>query len=80
MLSIVTASTLISYCLYTFFASEDKYSMVTILFVLYGIFRYQYIIYNKQQGESPEEIVLTDKPLLINILLWILISIIILYK
>ena len=80
MLSIVTASTLISYSLYTFFASDDKYSMVTILFVLYGIFRYQYLIYNKKLGESPEEIVLTDKPLLINILLWILTSIVILYK
>jgi 4-hydroxybenzoate polyprenyltransferase len=80
MLSIVTASTLISSCLYTFFASDDKYSMITILFVLYGIFRYQYLIYNKKLGESPEEIVLTDKPLLINILLWILTSIVILYK
>lgn len=80
MLSIVTASTLISYSLYTFYASDDKYSMVTILFVLYGIFRYQYIIYNKKQGESPEEIVLNDKPLLVNILLWILTSIVILYK
>lgn len=79
MLSIVTASILISYSLYTFFASEDKYSMVTILFVLYGIFRYQYIIYNKQLGESPEEIVLSDGPLLINILLWVLTSILILY-
>lgn len=79
MLSIVTVSTLISYSLYTFFASDNKYSMVTIFFVLYGIFRYQYIIYNKNAGESPEEIVLTDKPLLINILLWILASLVILY-
>lgn len=79
MLSIVTASTLISYSLYTFYASEDRYSMVTIPFVLYGIFRYQYIIYNQKLGESPEEIVLTDKPLLIDILLWVLVSIIILY-
>lgn len=80
MLSIVTASTLISYSMYTFFASEDKFSMITILFVLYGIFRYQYLIYNKKLGESPEEIVLTDRPLLINILLWVLTSIVILYK
>jgi len=79
MLSIVTASTLISYSLYTFYSSEDKRQMVTILFVLYGIFRYQYIVYNKQLGESPEEIVLSDRPLLINILLWILTSILILY-
>jgi 4-hydroxybenzoate polyprenyltransferase len=79
MLSIVTASTVISYSMYTFFANENKYSMVTILFVLYGIFRYQYIIYNKNMGESPEEVVLTDKPLLINIILWIIASIIIIY-
>lgn len=80
MLSIVTASTVISYSLYTFYASDSKHSMVTILFVLYGIFRYQYIIYKKRMGESPEEIVLTDKPLLIDILLWILSSIVILYE
>lgn len=80
MLSIVTASTVISYSLYTFFANEDKLSMITILYVLYGIFRYQYIIYNKNMGESPEEVVLTDKPLLINIILWVITSIIILYR
>ncbi|MEA4847924.1 MAG: decaprenyl-phosphate phosphoribosyltransferase [Clostridiaceae bacterium] len=79
MLSIVTASTLISYSMYTFYASDNKHSMVTILFVLYGIFRYQYIVYNKKMGESPEEIVLTDKPLIVDIMLWILTSIIILY-
>ena len=79
MLSIVTASTLISYSLYTFYASEGKHSMVTILFVLYGIFRYQYIVYNKKMGESPEEIILTDIPLIVDIMLWILVSIVILY-
>lgn len=79
MLSIVTASTVISYSMYTFFANENKYSMVTILFVLYGIFRYQYIIYNKNMGESPEEVVLTDKPLLINIILWVIACIIVTY-
>lgn len=79
MLSIVTASTLISYSLYTFYASESKHSMVTILFVLYGIFRYQYIVYNKKMGESPEEIILTDIPLIVDIMLWVLVSIVILY-
>lgn len=53
--------------------------MITILFVLYGIFRYQYIIYNKKMGESPEEIVLTDKPLAVDIMLWVLVSVVILY-
>ncbi len=79
MLSIVTASTLISYSLYTFYAADSKYLMATIPFVLYGIFRYQYIIYNKKAGENPEEVVLTDKHLLIDILLWVMVSVIILY-
>lgn len=79
MLSIVTTSTLISYSLYTFYASSNRRSMITILFVLYGIFRYQYIIYNKKMGESPEEIVLTDKPLAVDIMLWVLVSVVILY-
>jgi len=79
MLSIVTASTVISYSMYTFFASEDRSFMITILYVLYGIFRYQYLIYNKNMGESPEEAVLTDKPLLVNIILWIVTSMVIIY-
>lgn len=79
MLSIVTASIVISYSMYTFFAYENKYLMITILYVLYGIFRYQYLIYNKNMGESPEEMVLTDKPLLFDIILWVITSTAILY-
>lgn len=79
MLSIVTASTLLSYSLYTIIESDNRYLMVTILFVLYGIFRYQYILYNKNQGDSPEEVVLSDKPLLINIVLWVGVCAVILY-
>lgn len=79
-LSVATTSTLISYSLYTFYDGGSKRLMATIPFVLYGILRYQYIIYKKKTGESPEEIVLTDKPLLMDILLWILTSIILLYK
>jgi len=79
MLSIVTASTVMAYSLYTFSAHSNKYMMITIPFILYGIFRYQYIVYKKNEGGSPDEIVLSDKPLIINILLWITSSIIIIY-
>lgn len=77
MLSIVTATILMSYSLYTF---EKGHSlMVTIPFVLYGIFRYQYLVYKKMEGGSPEETVVSDKPLLVDILMWILTSLLILY-
>jgi len=69
-----------AYSLYTFMSSnENYYMMLTIPYVLYGIFRYQYIIYQKKEGGSPEETVLSDLPLMINIILWALTSIIILY-
>lgn len=80
MLSIVTASTVMAYSLYTFSTnSENYYMMATIPFVLYGVFRYQYIIYQKQEGGSPEETVLSDIPLMINIFLWVVTSVVILY-
>jgi 4-hydroxybenzoate polyprenyltransferase len=83
MISVVTASTLIAYCLYTI--SEETVRglgnprLFTIPFVLYGIFRYLFLIHNKGEGGIPENLIVTDKPLLINIFLWIITIIIIFY-
>lgn len=79
MISVVTASTVVSYTLYTFFSStamamKSPYLMLTIPFVLYGIFRYLYLIHRKNLGGNPEEILITDVPTLINIALWLLTS------
>jgi len=74
MASLVTASTLISYGLYTFTAEnlpENNAMMLTIPFVLYGLLRYLYLVHQKGEGGSPEEILLRDWPLLIDILLWV---------
>lgn len=73
MSTIVTSSLLMSYALYTIqsqAAHKHPYLMATIPFVLYGIFRYLYLIHRKSMGESPDEVLIKDKPLLINILLW----------
>ncbi|MGC8971547.1 MAG: decaprenyl-phosphate phosphoribosyltransferase [bacterium] len=84
MISIVTSSILITYSLYT--TSQETVErfgtrnlIFTIPFVLYGIFRYLYLIYKKGLGDSPEGIFLLDKPLLIDIGLWILIVLIVIY-
>ena len=76
MIAVVTASTLIAYCLYTI--SEDtiqKFGTSNLIwttpFVLYGIFRYLYLVHLKGKGGSPEEIIIQDKPMLLNILFWI---------
>lgn len=81
-ITIVTASTLLAYALYTFSAEgfPVKYAMMlTIPFVLYAIFRYLYLIHVKGVGGEPEEIILSDRPFQVAILLWGLSVIIILY-
>jgi 4-hydroxybenzoate polyprenyltransferase len=74
----VTASTLIAYGLYTFTADnlpENHSMMLTIPFVLYGIFRYLFLVHTKNQGGSPEDVLLRDWPLLLDILLWVVASV-----
>lgn len=51
--------------------SSPKWLMVTIPFVIYGIFRYLYVIYEKREGASPERVLASDRPLLLAIVLWI---------
>ena len=72
-ISIVTASTLLAYALYTFSAPNlppNHTMMLTIPFVMYGIFRYLYLIHVKGIGGAPEEIVLSDRPLQATAVLW----------
>lgn len=71
MLSVITSTTVMSYSLYTFSAGKSNYMMLTIPFVLYGIFRYQYLASEKDMGGDPGQALLKDRPLQIDILLWI---------
>ncbi len=82
IISIVTASTLLAYALYTFSAPNlppNQSMMLTIPFVLYGIFRYLYLIHVGGKGGAPEEIVFSDRPLQAAIGLWGLSVVIVLY-
>ncbi len=84
MIAIVTSTTVMAYALYTI--SEDtvmkfgtKNLLYTIPFVLYGIFRYLYLIHKRDEGGDPSQVIFTDKPLLINVVLWVLCAIGIIY-
>lgn len=84
MIGVVTASTVISYSLYTI--SEEtitkfgtKNLIYTVPFVLYGIFRYLYLIHQKSEGGTPESLIIHDLPLLIDVILWISSAVAILY-
>ena len=75
LLAIVAPCTLLSYTLYTFTSEnlpENHSMMLTIPFVLYGLFRYLALVHRDGLGEKPEEILLRDYPLLLNILLWLI--------
>ncbi|HEX5480728.1 MAG TPA: decaprenyl-phosphate phosphoribosyltransferase [Dehalococcoidia bacterium] len=74
MASTVTAATLMAYGLYTFTAEglpSDHSMMLTIPFVLYGIFRYLYLVNVKKEGGSPEEVLLKDIPIILCIVGWV---------
>ena len=74
MTSMVTASTVIAYALYTFTAENlpaNHEMMLTIPFVAYGIFRYLYLSLTRNEGGSPEEVLLKDVPLLLTVAGWV---------
>lgn len=82
MITILSAATLIAYSLYTFSAENlpaNHSMMLTIPFVLYGLFRYLYLIHVKNEGGAPEDIVTGDKPLIATVGLWGLAVVIVLY-
>ena len=70
-ITIVSGTTILAYSLYTFFRLPDNHTlMLTIPFVVYAIFRYLYLIQVQRIGGEPEDILLTDHPFQISILLW----------
>lgn len=75
MISVVTASCVTAYAFYTLSPeTHEKYQTSalawTIPFVIYGVFRYLYLVHRKEQGGSPTDILITDRPLLLTVALW----------
>lgn len=84
MISVVTASTLVAYAFYTISAETvEKFHTnhlgLTLPFLLYGIFRYLYLVHQKEGGGSPAEMLLNDRPLLACVALWALAVALIIY-
>jgi 4-hydroxybenzoate polyprenyltransferase len=85
MIGVVTASTLMAY---VFYATSEETAQrfgtsllgLTIPFPLYGIFRYLYLVHQREGGGSPAEALLTDRPLLICVALWALTVVVIIYR
>jgi 4-hydroxybenzoate polyprenyltransferase len=84
MISVVTASTLVAYAFYTVNPETvEKFHTnhlgLTLPFLLYGIFRYLYLVHQKEGGGSPAEMLLNDRPLLLCVALWALAVALIIY-
>jgi 4-hydroxybenzoate polyprenyltransferase len=84
MIAVVTASTLIAYVFYTISPeTAQKFGTewlgLTVPFPLYGIFRYLYLVHRREGGGSPADLLLTDRPLLVCVMLWVLSVVLIIY-
>jgi 4-hydroxybenzoate polyprenyltransferase len=76
LIGVTTASVVVMYMLYTFSTEvSDKLGtenlFMTIPFVVYGIFRYLYLIHKEEKGGSPTKIMITDRPILLTVVLWL---------
>ena len=80
LITIVTAATIMAYSLYTFQGPTGNHRlMITIPLVLYGMFRYLYLMYMRMEGGSPEEVLLRDRHMLGTVVLCTIVIIIVLY-
>ncbi len=84
MMGVMTAATVIAYATYTIapatVAKFQSPSLVyTVPFVVYGVFRYAYLVLERKSGGNPTEVLLTDLPLIVNVILWLAVVGVILY-
>ena len=80
MITIVVTCTLVAYSLYTFAGPTGHQRLtITIPFVLYGMFRYLYLVYIRMEGGSPEEVLLRDRPMLGTVMVCTILIIAVLY-
>jgi len=85
MIAVVTASTLIAYVFYTISPETvqkfgTQWLGLTIPFPLYGIFRYLYLIHQREAGGNPADLLLNDRPLLACVALWVVAIVLIIYR
>ncbi len=84
LIAVVTPSVVVMYMLYSF-STEVSTKLgtdmlfLTIPFVIYGVFRYLYLIHKEECGGSPTKVLISDMPILITVVLWILTVIMVLY-
>jgi 4-hydroxybenzoate polyprenyltransferase len=84
MINVVTASTVTAYMFYTVSPEVEsklhtQYLYLTVPFVLYGIFRYLFLVHQRGEGGNPTQALLTDRPLLLCVALYVVTVVVLLY-
>lgn len=82
IIAIVTGALIVSYTFYTFSAPQlpaNHLMMLTVPFVVYGLFRYLYLVHVKHEGGAPDELALKDRPLQAAFILWGLSAVVVIY-
>jgi 4-hydroxybenzoate polyprenyltransferase len=84
MVAVVTASTVTAYALYTMSPDtvakfHTRWLPLTLPFVLYGVFRYLYLLYRRELGGNPSDLLLSDRALLVNTVLWMAALLLVIY-
>ncbi|MCD6380154.1 UbiA prenyltransferase family protein, partial [bacterium] len=84
LVGLTATATLMSYSIYTVWPGTvakfgTKNLVFTIPFVIFGIMRYLYLVYNRMKGEDPSEVFLTDKHIVIDVFLWIVVIVFLIY-
>jgi 4-hydroxybenzoate polyprenyltransferase len=84
MIAVVTASTVIAYSIYTIWpATVEKFDttnlIYTVPFVVFGLFRYMYLVIMKNKGGNPSEVLVSDLPIVADIAVWIFVVAVVLY-
>jgi 4-hydroxybenzoate polyprenyltransferase len=77
MIGIVASATIMGYALYTFTSPKlppNHVMMATIPLVMYGMFRYLYLVHRHDAGGSPEDVLFRDRPIIITVILWVVVS------
>ena len=75
---VTAAATIVAYALYTFTASVSNSLMITIPYVVFGVFRYMLLLHGRRVGEEPEHVLVTDIPILAAVCAWALTCVVVL--